>query len=237
MLNHRDFFRSTTGVLVVAGLIASAILYAFVHRITRDNERAAEIDAATVEAEYQSALKEARDTRDTLQRDLDRMTRERVDLDGELNRLKAEATTRETELDTARKSLAESETALATATRRAEAMTEDLAAAKSGAERDAASHRASFAELKKRFEAEALAWAETRGGLEQQLAEATRNLNSLRNSEPRREIAALRARIVSLEQKLDTLGNQRNELSRTLRVMRDRQKTPPAPDAPTSGAK
>lgn len=213
-------------MLIIACLIGSAILYTFFHRIARENARTAEIDAATVEAEYQAALREARDTRDTLQRDLDRMTRERVDLDGELNRLKAEAQARETELTKAFDSLEETQSALAAALRQTAFLTKELDSVRSQAEREAEAHRAALSELKMRTEAESLAWAEKRGGLEQQLAETTRTLDTLKESAPQREITALRARIVSLEQKIDALGNQRNELSRALRAIRSLPKSP-----------
>ncbi len=215
----RDLVTSKLGIIVIAGLIGSTLLYFFAFRETSKQEARTEADVAARIAELEEALKEARGTRDTLQRDLDRMTRERVDLDGELNRLKSEAdaaSKKLTETTEARERLTSEKEQLAN---RIESLTAELATVRSDAEAESREQATALASLKEKTEAEALAWAKTKGNLEQQLAEVTKRHDALAASPARQEIRALRERIVSLEQKLDVIGNQRNELARTLRAI------------------
>ena len=85
------------------------LLYSGCDRKDREDSMASP-DALTAGVEeLRSELEEVRQTRDTLQNDLDVMTRERVDVDGKVTRLQKEKAALEEQLKQARARLRELE--------------------------------------------------------------------------------------------------------------------------------
>lgn len=201
------------------------------------------------ESPFAARLAEVTATRDELQRDLDSMTRERVDVDGELNRLKKEMSLLNEDLTTTR-SAAENATAQLAAQqnriddfdRERARLAAELEVARAGTSfgGDVGRLKAEYDLFRRKADSDQKAWETTKA----QLEAAAANLNqqnellksrlteNMRRSvsdgngggamsalqETENQIATLKEKVVALEQKLDSLGNQRNELARALRA-------------------
>jgi chromosome segregation ATPase len=194
-------------------------------------------------------LAEVTATRDALQRDLDSMTRERVEVDGELNRLKKEMALLNEDL-TSTRSAAENATAQLAAQQnriddfdreRARLAAElEVARAGTGFGGDPGRLKAEYDSFRRKVDADRKDWEATSAQLQAALANLnqqnellkSRLTDNMRQSVPgvsgsnamsaleetENQIATLKEKVVALEQKLDSLGNQRNELARALRA-------------------
>lgn len=227
MTTFRDSLSSRLGIIVFLGLLISTLLLVLVGRETHKKQNATDQEITTKLATLEESLTEARDTRNALQQDLDKMTRERVDVDGELTRLKLELEKKDAELAKQQESLTSADAENAKAIARLSVLEKELETVRAEAKAETAAAESEAAKIRKNADAAALEWAQTKGNLEQQLHLAKLRLEALENSDEQVEIAHLKNRTVQLEQKLDTLGNQRNEMARMLRAMRGAAAAPP----------
>ena len=227
MTTFRDSLSRRLGLIVFLGLLVSTLLLVLVGRETHRKQNATDQEITSRLTTLEKSLSEARDTRNALQQDLDRMTRERVDVDGELTRLKLELEKKNAEFAKQQKSLTNAEAAHARASARLSVLEKELETVRAEARAETAAAESEAARIRKNAEAATLEWAQTKGNLEQQLHLAKLRLDVLENSDEQAEIAHLKNRTVQLEQKLDSLGNQRNEMARMLRAMRGAAAAPP----------
>ncbi|MCB1230501.1 MAG: hypothetical protein KDN19_09560 [Verrucomicrobiae bacterium] len=226
MTTFRDTPNSRLGAVVFIGLVTTTLIIIFASRETSRQQAETEEEVSNQITALKEALNEARNTRDALQHDLDKMTRERVELDGELTRQQLEGEQKVEELSKLQEELKEIENAGQRAAAQVGELKSEIESVRANAKSELEAERAEANQFKKKAEAEALQWAQTKGNLAQQLNLAQQRLEAFRDTDDQKEIAHLKKRITDLEQKLDTIGNQRNELARSLRSIREASRKP-----------
>ncbi|MCB1066178.1 MAG: hypothetical protein KDN20_25065 [Verrucomicrobiae bacterium] len=214
MEHDRSFISDPLGGKVFAALLGLSTIFFGAWHFT--NEEAPSTAAPDLVAE----LKESHLERRTLQKELEKVSKERSRLISELDASKAEFIVTAEKLDAAQEQLSLVSANLAKAEMKVKTLTRSMEQVMTEASEESETTRSALVALEQKAAADARAWAEAREDLETQLADASMRLAKA----PSRgaEIDALKTRIVSLEQKLDILGNQRNEMARSLRFATSR---------------